>query len=79
MTEWKSRWDSSMPYQEWRAFSSTPDDYVEVANAYGDVRRGYVRDFWWGYEQDMGHTAEGVITKARRIEKVRVPAGRNTI
>lgn len=72
--KWLYRWhDAPMPYQEWREFA--PDQFVEIANAYGDVRRGYAREYWWGYEEECGQISEGVIVRARPIERCRVKAG----
>lgn len=62
---WLHRRDSAFPYQTWNAFPK--GTVVEVGNAYGDVRQGFVEDFWWGYEQEMGQVGEGVIIKCREI------------
>lgn len=67
VSEWINRRDSALPYQEWRAFE--PYEIVQVANAYGDKRIGQAKDFWWGYEQDMGEISEGTIVKARCLSK----------
>lgn len=62
-----NRRDSSMPYQTWRAFP--PEAIVLVKNAYGDSRIGLAGDMWWGYENDGGCISEGVITKAKRLDR----------
>jgi NTP pyrophosphatase (non-canonical NTP hydrolase) len=64
-TKWLLRKDSSMPYQIWNEFQ--PEEPVEVMNAYGDVRTGFAKDLWWGYETELGEISEGTITKARRL------------
>ena len=67
-TELKHRSDAGMPYQEWRPFSN--DTLVEVENAYGDKRVGLVKDFWWGYERELGGVGEGVIISARKVAEM---------
>jgi len=57
--------DSPLPFQTWRAFAA--QEIVQVWNAYGDSRVGPASDFWWGYEQEMGCTSDGVIIRARRL------------
>ncbi len=64
---WKHRADAGMPYQEWRPFP--PDAYVEVANVDGQTRIARADELWWGYEQEMGRTADGVIVRARRLDQ----------
>lgn len=68
MNEWKNRFqDAFMPYQDWKAF---PDEaIVQVRTFYGDSRIGPAKSFWWGYEEEMGAIGEGVIIKARRLDK----------
>lgn len=64
---WCRRQDSAMPFQTWRAF---PDDaIVQIRNAYGDTRIGLAKDFFWGYEEEMGHISEGTIIRARRLDR----------
>lgn len=60
-----SRWNAGMPYQTWKPFAD--DEIVEVVNIHGESRIGPAASFWWGYEQELGGTAEGVIVKARRV------------
>lgn len=74
MTPIIQRRDSSMPYQTWRAFP--PEAVVQIWNAYGDTRIGPASSFWWGYEQECGSIGEGVIIRARRLDRPRVKAGR---
>ena len=61
------RRDSFMPYQDWNAFPG--DAIVLVRNAYDDFRIGLAKNFWWGYEEDMGQVAEGVIVMAKRLDR----------
>jgi hypothetical protein len=57
-----------MPYQEWHPFP--PEAIVEVKNCYHNHSKvGPANKFWWGYEEDFGSVSEGVITKARRLDK----------
>lgn len=63
------RRDSSYPFQEWRAFDKSA--IVQVWNAYGDTRIGDAASFWWGYEHELGGIGEGVITRARRLDRPR--------
>ena len=64
---WKRRCDSSFPFQTWKPF---PDDaIVLVKNAYDDSRIDLVKNFWWGYERELGQIGEGVIIKAKRLDR----------
>ena len=65
MGAWLERRDSSMPFQVWRAFEG--HEIVQVVNARGDRCIGVAKEFWWGYEEDMGELADGVIVKTRRL------------
>lgn len=68
MNEWKNRFqDAFMPYQEWQPFPS--EAIVQVRNSYGDSRIGPASSFWWGFEMELGQIGEGVIMKARRLDK----------
>ncbi len=72
MAEWIERRDSSMPFQNWDAFP--PEAIVQARSAfYPDVADtiGLAKDLWWGYEQEFGEIAEGVIYKARRLDRPR--------
>jgi hypothetical protein len=68
---WLSRFkDASMPYQEWRPFPENA--IVQVRSAYfPEVPDciGVSKSFWWGYEEECGSVAEGVISKCRRLDK----------
>ena len=64
---WIYRRDFPMPYQDGCPFP--PCAIVQVRNAYGDSQIGPASSFWWGYEVDMGFLAEGVIFKARRLDR----------
>jgi hypothetical protein len=56
-----------MPFQTWMPF---PDHaIVQVWNVYGEGKIAQAKDLWWGYEQEMGRTGEGVITRVRRLDK----------
>lgn len=63
----KERRNAFMPYQEWNPYP--PEAIVLVENSYEDKRIGLAKDFWWGYEEDMGSVADGVIIKARRLDR----------
>ena len=59
--------DAPLPYQEWRPF---PDNaVVQIKGISGDSKIGVVKDFWWGYEEELGSIGEDVIIKARRLDK----------
>ena len=62
---WEYREQAFMPYQMWCPFDYS--DLVQVANVRGEVREGYVKDFWWGWEKGR---ADEVIVKARIIDKL---------
>lgn len=64
MGPWIYRRDSAFPYQWWNAFP--PEAVVQVKNCYGESNIGPASSYWWGYERD---NAEGVITKARRLDR----------
>lgn len=70
-SEWLNRRDdASMPYQTWRAFP--PEAIVQVRSAfYPDIpdNIGPAGSFFWGYEQECGRIAEGVIWMTRRLDK----------
>ena len=59
--------DAPMPFQDWRAFPH--DAIVQIKNAFGESRIGPASSFWWGYESELGGVGEGVITKARRLDR----------
>ena len=42
---------------------------VEIASTHGVTAIGPARKFWWGDEQEVGEIGEGVITRARRLDK----------
>lgn len=65
--EWLSRWDAPMPFQTWRPFPE--DAIVCVEGPDGERNTGPVTKFWWGYEQDMGRISDGVIVRARRLDR----------
>lgn len=67
---WLLRRDAGMPYQEWRPFP--PEAVVQVKNAHGESRIGPASSFWWGYEEELGVIGEGVICKARRLDRPKV-------
>ena len=69
MSAWLERRNSAMPYQNWRPFP--PTAIVQIKNAFGDSRIGPAGSFWWGYEQEIGGIGESVITKARRLDKLK--------
>jgi hypothetical protein len=63
------RTDAPMPYQTWKPF---PDEaIVLVYNAYGDRRIAQCGTLWWGYENEVGAIGEGVITRAKRLDRAR--------
>lgn len=69
MSDWVYRKDTSMPYQMWKPF---PDEaLVQVSSYYEDVPDviGLVKNFWWGYEEEVGQVGEGVIKRARRLDR----------
>lgn len=67
----KYRRDSSFPYQNWRPF---PDEaIVKAYNAYGHSQIAPAGSLWWGYEEECGVISEGVIIKARRLDKPKHP------
>ncbi len=71
-TKWSKRWDSSMPFQDWKPFPE--DAIVQVRSCYWpDVSDsiGPASSFFWGYEEELGEIGEGVITRARRLDKPR--------
>jgi len=72
MSEMKLRRDSSMPFQEWRAFP--PDAIVLVKNAFGDRRIDIAGNLWWGYEEELGDIGEGVIVAAKRLDRAKAGA-----
>jgi hypothetical protein len=61
------RLDSSLPYQTWNAFP--PEAIVLVYNAYGDGTIDQAKNLWWGFEREFGKISEGVIVKAKRLDK----------
>lgn len=69
MSEMKHRIDAAMPYQEWRPFP--PEAIVKVWSYHDHVPAsvGPAGKFWWGYEREFGDVGEGVIAKARRLDK----------
>jgi hypothetical protein len=70
-SKWLNRRDdASLPFQTWDAFP--PEAIVQVRSAYyPDIPDaiGPARNFWWGYEEDLSEIGEGVIVKARRLDK----------
>lgn len=68
MTRPLIRWHHApLPFQTWKPF---PDDaIVKVYNCHGESNIGVVKDFWWGYEEELGGVGEGVITKCIRLDK----------
>lgn len=67
MMDYLFRRDSSTPYQAWNVFP--PEAIVQVENAFGDSRIAVAGSLWWGYGQELGSLSEGVIVKARRLDK----------
>lgn len=68
MATFLNRWKhASMPYQTWTPFP--PEAIVLVKNKYGDRKIAQVKDLWWGWERELGETAEGVIIEAARLDK----------
>jgi hypothetical protein len=67
MGEWMKRSESGMPFQDWCPFP--PDAIVQIRNAFCDTRIGPAKSFWWGYETEFGEISEGVIVKARRLDR----------
>lgn len=63
----KYRKNYSFPYQKWEEFP--PEAIVLVYNAYGDSKIDYVKNLWWGYENESGQIDEGVIVRAKRLDK----------
>ena len=61
------RSNSSFPFQTWNAFP--PEAIVLVYNAYGDGKIDIAKNLWWGYERELGSIGEGVIVKAKRLDK----------
>ena len=71
MQPWLIRFnDAPMPYQTWTAFP--PEAIVQVKNAHGDDRIGLAGQYWWGYEVEGSEIGEGVITRARRLDRPKV-------
>jgi len=67
---WLCRKDAPMPFQNWSPFP--PDAIVQVRSAFHPEvsdNIGPAKSFWWGYEQELGRIGEGVIWKARRLDK----------
>ena len=64
---WLYRRDFPMPYQESCPFP--PCAIVQIKNVYGESRIGPASAFWWGYKVDLGQIGEGVIFKARRLDR----------
>ena len=68
MSGWlERRRDAPLPFQTWHAFP--PEAIVQIKNFWGDSRIGLAKDFWWGYETELGGIGEGVIVKARRLDR----------
>ena len=65
-SEWKHRRDAPYPYQNWLPFP--PEAIVQIKNVCGESRIGRSITFWWGYE---GGNHEGVIVKARRLDRIK--------
>lgn len=66
---WVSRINAAFPFQTWRPFP--PEAIVQIKNCFGDSRIGPASSFWWGYEEELGCIGEGVIVKARRLDKLK--------
>jgi hypothetical protein len=64
------RFDAPRPYQNWDAFPSHA--IVQVWNVHGESKIAQAKDLWWGYDEEMGGAGEGVITKARRLDREKV-------
>lgn len=64
---WAERRNSGMPFQTWKPFPDAA--IVQIKNCFGDSRIGPASSFWWGYEEELGSVGEGVIVKARRLDK----------
>ena len=67
---WLLRRDSAFPFQTWK-LPFEDSAIVLVKNVYGKMSIGPVKNFWFGYEQDFGQIAEGVIVKVRRLDKLK--------
>ena len=67
MRAWQQRAHAAIPFQGWMPFPI--DAIVQVKNQHGESRIGPAGTFWWGYEKDLGGVADGVITRARRLDK----------
>ena len=67
MQGFKYRRNSGLPYQNWNAFP--PEAIVLVYNYYGDRKIAIAGDLWWGYEEELGDIGEGVIAKAKRLDR----------
>ena len=71
MSEWLERFKvAAMPYQDWKPFP--PEAIVQVRSAFWpDVPDaiGPAKHFWWGYEEEFGKASEGVIFRARRLDR----------
>jgi len=63
------RRNSSFPFQTWNAFPL--EAVVLVKNAYGESKVDLAKNLWWGYEQEMGSVSEGVIVKAKRLDRAK--------
>lgn len=70
MNWWLRYRDSSLPYQDHCPF---PDDAIVQARSYfwPEVPDtiALAKHLWWGYESDFGEVGEGVIAKARRLDR----------
>jgi hypothetical protein len=74
-----NRCEIGMPYQNWNVLSQNnlrkdtfpPEAIVLVKNGYGESRIDLVKNLWWGYEMELGHVADSVITRARRLDRRR--------
>lgn len=60
------RQDAPMPFQEWNAFP--PDAIVLAKNKYGERRIELAGNLYWGYWEELGEVADGVIMSARRLD-----------
>ena len=67
MAAWYHRAHAAYPFQDWNLYP--PEAIVQVKNSAGVSTIDLVRNLWWGYEKELGILGEGVITRARRLDK----------
>ena len=73
MARWLTRRDDApFPFQNWTPFP--PEAIVQVRGRNGS-RIAVSKDLWWGYAEEMGDTSDGVILRARRLDRPKERAG----